>query len=208
MPSISYRKSDPYIGLRSNPDQSDHRKRGTSPRPGMIEEVSEPSSPHSSHYSQHSQCESALAELIRKSTGTEEGTQDTDSEEATGIGTFHSVTVREGIISQPGERTTLLPERTAYGTIRDIESQKPPIPLEKSQKNGRALDVQHIKNRFFAYMTVAANLKSWTRQDVWRYGISRPASLVPSVILGLLLNVLDALSYGQPESGIPLRERD
>ncbi|ODQ56026.1 hypothetical protein SAICODRAFT_74248 [Saitoella complicata NRRL Y-17804] len=34
------------------------------------------------------------------------------------------------------------------------------------------------------------------RRDVWKHGVLRPASNLPAVVLGLLLNVLDALSYG------------
>ncbi|KAI5808867.1 sulfate transporter family-domain-containing protein [Peziza echinospora] len=37
---------------------------------------------------------------------------------------------------------------------------------------------------------------SWTRRDVWDNVIVKPVGYVPAVILGLLLNVLDGLSYG------------
>ena len=38
--------------------------------------------------------------------------------------------------------------------------------------------------------------KTWNPRAVWREGIMHPASLLPAVFLGLLLNILDALSYG------------
>lgn len=38
--------------------------------------------------------------------------------------------------------------------------------------------------------------KSWDVHQVYRQGIVRPVSMLPSVFLGLLLNLLDALSYG------------
>ncbi|RAK74196.1 sulfate transporter family protein [Aspergillus fijiensis CBS 313.89] len=43
---------------------------------------------------------------------------------------------------------------------------------------------------------LVANPKSWDKQAVWREGVVYPLSLLPSVFLGLLLNILDALSYG------------
>lgn len=38
--------------------------------------------------------------------------------------------------------------------------------------------------------------KSWNRREIWHNGVVHPISLIPSVFLGLLLNILDALSYG------------
>jgi len=43
---------------------------------------------------------------------------------------------------------------------------------------------------------VVTNPKSWNTHDVWNYGIRQPGSYIPPVLLGLLLNILDALSYG------------
>jgi sulfate permease, SulP family len=39
-------------------------------------------------------------------------------------------------------------------------------------------------------------LKSYDRGTVWRYGVVDTFHRIPAVILGLLLNILDALSYG------------
>lgn len=39
-------------------------------------------------------------------------------------------------------------------------------------------------------------LKSFDRRTIWDKGIVDPALRIPAVILGLLLNILDALSYG------------
>ena len=43
---------------------------------------------------------------------------------------------------------------------------------------------------------VALNPKTWDMRAVGRTVILRPASMLPAVFLGLLLNLLDALSYG------------
>ncbi|OJJ49351.1 hypothetical protein ASPZODRAFT_140256 [Penicilliopsis zonata CBS 506.65] len=43
---------------------------------------------------------------------------------------------------------------------------------------------------------LVSNPKAWDRRSIWQHGVMYPISLVPAVLLGLLLNVLDALSYG------------
>ena len=39
-------------------------------------------------------------------------------------------------------------------------------------------------------------LKHYNRRTIWRYGVLDTVHRIPAVILGLLLNILDALSYG------------
>ncbi len=131
--------------------------------------------------------------MIKKSTPTEGDNDDTDEEEPLGTAAIHPVTVREGIISQPSERTRLLAKRTAYGSIKDIESQK---TSDEVQTSKRSLALQQIKECASGVVRVAMSPKSWNRRDLWEYGMRQPASLLPPVILGLLLNILDALSYG------------
>jgi SulP family sulfate permease len=43
---------------------------------------------------------------------------------------------------------------------------------------------------------VLTHPKTWNPRTMWRKCILHPASLLPAVFLGLLLNILDALSYG------------
>ena len=38
--------------------------------------------------------------------------------------------------------------------------------------------------------------KSWDRKAIWHNSVVAPVGYLPAVILGLLLNILDALSYG------------
>ena len=191
--SMSHQRSDPYLGNSSESDNLPHRDSIESPRPHAIKEVSEPSSSHSSRSSRHSPCQSALTELIKNSPPTEDSGHDTEDEELVGTLGVHPVTVREGIISQPGERTALLAKQTAYGAIKDIESQR---TSEETQASELILAVQQSKARFFGILRVITTRKSWNKYDIWEYGVRQPASLIPPVILGLLLNVLDALSYG------------
>ncbi|KAH8422641.1 sulfate transporter family protein [Aspergillus melleus] len=93
------------------------------------------------------------------------------------------------------ERTSLLPRSSQsknsrnYGISEDVERQ------------GVALDprlnafYKTLSNAAFTFR-VLSNPKSWDRRTVWQRGIVEPVSLLPSVFLGLLLNILDALSYG------------
>jgi len=46
--------------------------------------------------------------------------------------------------------------------------------------------------------------KSWDGRALWEKGVKEPVGLLPCVFLGVLLNVLDALSYGQCSSRIPV----
>lgn len=129
------------------------------------------------------------------------GSTDTDEDELNSEGVL-AVTVDKGIISQPTERTGLLLRRvmsgngkpSIYDSIPDLESQK--------------LSSIGIKSRIREVVTQArahgdlvirgiSNPKSWNWQAIWRYGFCQPLGYVPAVILGLLLNILDALSYGK-----------
>ena len=184
--------------LSSQMDQDDLSRHEsiTSSRPQAIQEVSEPTSPQSSHSSKKSQCQSALTELIRKSPRTEEESHGMDEDHPPTPAGVHPVTVREGIISQPSERTMLLGRKTAYGSIKDLEGQQ----VARSEPTNRIKAVLHrSKEQTARIIRVASNPKSWDRRKMLEYGVRQPASFVPPVILGLLLNVLDALSYGKPQ---------
>ncbi|KAJ5107911.1 hypothetical protein N7456_004586 [Penicillium angulare] len=92
------------------------------------------------------------------------------------------------------ERTSLLAKTRSksphhYGTVDDIENQgnvieRPPNAFAK----GMATAAE--------YSRIITNPKAWNRRTIWQEGVVRPVSFLPAVLLGLLLNVLDALSYG------------
>ncbi len=42
------------------------------------------------------------------------------------------------------------------------------------------------------------NPKAWDGKAIWRHTVVEPIGYIPAVILGTLLNILDALSYGKP----------
>ncbi len=196
--SIVRRRGDGYFEGQLEQGNLAHRRSNGSSRPDPIEEVLELLTPYSLHSSQQSHRESALTELMKNYLPTEEESCDTDgSEELDVTATSHPVTVRKGIISQPGELTGLLVKRTAYGSIKDIESQK--IYDEAQTSKGNVI-VQQAMGGISNAARGLRSPRSWNRHDLWKYGIRQPANLLPPVILGLLLNVLDALSYGNMES--------
>ncbi|KAI0141048.1 sulfate transporter family protein [Hypoxylon sp. NC0597] len=94
------------------------------------------------------------------------------------------------------ERTPLLstisrrPESPGSITeIDDIESQKPKIgPSSMLLGGGIGGRIRAIRG--------LANPKTWDRKVVWQRVVVDPVHCLPAVIVGLLLNILDALSYG------------
>ena len=185
----------PYQSSQLNRDGLT-RHASNSPRPEAIEEVREPTSLQSSQSSQKSHGHSALTELLRNPPPTEEDSHSTDEDELPTVVGLHPVTVREGIISQPSERTTLLDNKTAYGSMKDLECQQ----AASSEPTNRIDAVlQRSRENTAHVVRLVSTPKSWDRHDILEYGVRQPAGFVPPVILGLLLNILDALSYGDTQ---------
>lgn len=99
------------------------------------------------------------------------------------------------------EETPLLEQqRTSYGGAGnegelDIEGQKP----SRSNSDLWSAVSHSIANsgkQLFSTVRTVVYPKSWDRQAIWRNLVVEPIVCLPSVIVGLLLNVLDALSYG------------
>lgn len=198
------------LGGHLGPDHLSRYESNDATRPDVIREVSEPVSPGSLESFPKSPPVSALSELIRNSPSIEEGSVeesmegsvDTDEEEEYNSEGVMAVTVDKGIISQPTERTGLLLRRVmtgpgrspTYDSIPDLESQK----FSGMGVTSRIREVV-TRTRVHSGLVIRriSNPKSWNRQAIWHYGFCRPIGYVPPVILGLLLNILDALSYGK-----------
>jgi len=187
--SIPRRRSEPHLGGQLVEDLSRQDSNGSS-RPVVIEEVSEPSSASSSHKSGP---QSALTEMLKNSSPTEVESNDTDVDEEIATYGVSPVSIGNGIISQPSERTPLLRKRTAYGLVKDIENQETYTELPT---NRLSIALRQCRAHTDRVVRVVTNPKSWNTHDVWNYGIRQPGSYIPPVLLGLLLNILDALSYG------------
>lgn len=53
------------------------------------------------------------------------------------------------------------------------------------------------KEKGYNIARIVVNPKSWNRRAIWANAVMAPVSCLPAVILGVLLNILDALSYGK-----------
>ena len=176
-----------------------HRASNESSRPEAIHEVSEPVTPEDGWSSRRAT--SALTALIRQSPREREESADEYESDFAEYSTYGPVTVREAIISQPSEETTVLLRRAAsyktpiprYGATNDLENQG---PARGAFTHKLRESLAGKKDSAFTWVRKVQNPKSWDLRQVWVLAIKRPAGYIPPVILGLLLNLLDALSYG------------
>ncbi len=140
--------------------------------------------------------------MIYKAPSTDDSPTDTEDEgEPTDTG-VQPVTVGEGIISQPNERTVLLLKKVAYGSdstpkqgsVHDLERQNTFCHLWERRVKGF---YTQSKRQAINVLRTLEHPETWDKKEVFHQTIEKPAGYVPPVILGLLLNVLDALSYGK-----------
>lgn len=135
---------------------------------------------------------SALTEMIRRPL------TDTEEDQVTQPGTDDiSFPPSSAIYDEPerdNEHTSLLSKSRSkstqnYGSAGDAENQGPAVKRPPNLIKKGISSVAH-------YSRTISNPKSWDGQVIWKEAVVYPASLVPAVLLGLLLNILDALSYG------------
>lgn len=132
---------------------------------------------------------SVLARLIGNPDESSDNSDNASSADA------RAVKVPETVVTEPEEpateRTSLLAEAPqlkhghGYGAAGDVENQT----FETKRRDVSGSDIARRCRVLF-------NPKCWDRRTVWKEGVVHPISLLPAVFLGLLLNVLDALSYG------------
>lgn len=175
--------------------------------PDAIEEVSEPVSPATLPSPQHeSPGTSVLTEMLRHSPPSASNVKPTEPGQLNCKPTQKRLHVVAGMQTSSGarpvvdERTALLaplgerkPQRPAIHEVRDLERQQ---SLDKTLHPGIGLPSSWWNKGSLASARVIVHPRSWSLQAVWRHGLVEFASYVPAVILGLLLNILDALSYG------------
>jgi sulfate permease, SulP family len=128
---------------------------------------------------------------------------DTEHGEPRAVSTS-AVTVARGITSQPKEYTALLsgPRESnptaskSYNSIEDVEGQRESL---KANAGGIRDAIARTKKRGYFVFAKISSPQTWNKQVIWTYGVRQPVGYVPAVVLGLLLNILDALSYGDCE---------
>lgn len=108
-------------------------------------------------------------------------------------------------VNNPDERAPLLrttsrETRHSYGMANgsshdaDIEDQqKSP---KRRWKTKIADSARERRDCITSIAKVAANPKRWDHHALWQNVVVAPVTCLPAVIVGLLLNILDALSYG------------
>lgn len=181
-------------------DQKDESPTNRSLEVGPLDGNLQSSASHNTLHTRYSRDGSALSEMIRKSPPLPHVTAGAAAEavpfDDVDMG---RVTEVEAIISQPTEGTSLLfnsrtKQSVGYGSTQDLESVK---------GNGQSLahtslrSVRQFRASPRQALQASTCSETWNGRHIWHEGIRRPLRFIPPVILGLLLNVLDALSYGK-----------
>ncbi|KAH8808201.1 sulfate transporter family protein-like protein [Xylogone sp. PMI_703] len=202
---------------------SDTNSNGDSDEPwrDTIHEVSEPVSPENENGLplDRSPGTSVIADMLRRSpplsqqpTFNEEQTPEEDasskgqrhaSDDVLVPGKAHSSISPVGISvepPEPSETTPLIGKDTSDEThpdwIRgdqDLERQE--VRRRIPWPNLRDI-VSWPKHQGAYFLQLATHPKRWDRKKIWHSAVITPVGYLPAVVLGLLLNILDALSYG------------
>lgn len=136
---------------------------------------------------------SALTEMIRRPpTDAVEGSASSTGSDTTAFPPLS--TISDEPEPPMTERTSLLSKTLSHssrncGLAHDVECQGGPAP-RSSNVFTRSIST------LATCAWVLSHPKSWDRRTLWKEGVVYPISLIPAVLLGLLLNILDALSYG------------
>ena len=180
-------------------------------RHDIIHEVSEPVSPENGP-SDKSPGTSVLTNMLRRSPPStlppngDEGGDDKNSEEGSGDEVDPSqgrlIITSNGVRMDASERTPLLRKDTSFETHhpdwisgqRDIERQD--IRRRVSWPKLRNI-VSWPREKRVDILRTMLNPKSWNRKVIWQNAVVTPVGYIPATVLGLLLNILDALSYGR-----------
>ena len=176
----------------------------------IIKEVSEPVSPEEGDPGR-SPGTSALADLLRRSPPSrsppdneEENDDDDDGLHAGGQDENERrlIITSDGVKMDATERTPLIGKDMPFESQhpdwisgqRDIETQE--IRRKVSWPKLRQV-ILWPKEKSFDIVKLVTNPKEWPdRKSIWENAVMAPVECLPAVILGLLLNILDALSYG------------
>jgi SulP family sulfate permease len=181
-----------------------------------IKEVSEPASPADGHSPPSRPGTSALSDLIRRSPPSTSPPNEESEQTAKSNG--HTAASRRATRSRTDEGQTRLV--ITYNGVS--EDERTPL-LAKSKVpeahvhpdyiagEGDLEDQRPKKKPYWARLHKASawprkqgteiahtifTPRNWNTKAVWKNAVVAPAGYLPAVILGLLLNVLDALSYG------------
>jgi SulP family sulfate permease len=183
-----------------------------------IAEVSEPASPENGPMSK-SPGTSALTNMLKRSppsTSPTSAEEDHHDKPTPGLGLEENnleqgrlIITPNGVRVDASERTPLLGKDADFETHhpdwisgqQDIERQE--LRHRVSWPKLRNI-VRWPREKGLDIARTVLNPKSWDRKAIVQKAVSEPVGYLPAVILGLLLNILDALSYGMFSSLICL----
>ena len=171
--------------------------------PDVIEEVSEPVTPEGSEHDQpRDPAVSGLTAMIQNSSEEEEEAQrqhrgqalKKESIDKKPLHAQESSSVLEP--SKMDERTALLGDRKTdtvrYVNAADVERQNGQNAEGKIYRRTLLASVEKARS----CLHILSHPKTWSARAIYREAVVHPVRLLPAVFLGLLLNILDALSYG------------
>ncbi|KAI1312486.1 sulfate transporter family-domain-containing protein [Xylaria venustula] len=174
-----------------------------------IEEVSEPPSPGDESAIADDVGPSMLTSMLRRSppegslpsTSTGNDIDDDDDRSRTprslGRNPIHADLAEPslGRSDRTSEITPLLghksPRSRSSDDLEDVESQKPRIKAKYTFSTLKEAAGDKIRS-----LGAVVNPKAWDKKTAWEKAVVGPMRCLPAVIVGLLLNILDALSYG------------
>lgn len=174
-----------------------------------IPEVSEPPSPEDTGAAGGEVGPSLLAHMLRQSppSAMETATQHDIVEQRDDHSTVRERRLKKASIPSASsnqdmtETTPLLgslsPEtQTTNGEYHlDLEGQKARVPRRIARAVAQLC--KRVGPPFVAMTRSVKDPKLYSRRSLWENGIVAPVACLPAVIVGLLLNILDALSYGK-----------
>lgn len=192
------------------PSESSNRGNDQFMSDGTIEEVSEPTSPNKSPPSDKFPGTSAITTMLRNSPphtsaftetelyeGERNNSQDSDGDSDQG----RLIISRDGVRLDATERTPLLNKNIAYETHHpDWIREQQDIERQQFKRRVSWPKLRNLlgwpRERGVDILQSVLHPKSWNRKAIWQNAVKDPISYLPSVFLGTLLNILDALSYG------------
>ncbi|KAK1241514.1 hypothetical protein MKX08_001488 [Trichoderma sp. CBMAI-0020] len=180
---------------------------------GTIFEVSEPPSPEEQEEGTRTWEEegpSALANLLKRSSppsslleqtnGPQTRIENVDANQAQSSPIDETPHRPEAAATEDSEYTPLLGRRTSgsgdtSSTSVDLEGQK---TLARTRwLRGLVARRRKAEHHVIRIAKIASSPRSWNGKAIWETAVVDPVSCLPAVAVGLLLNILDALSYGE-----------
>ncbi|KAI9814452.1 MAG: hypothetical protein M1827_003308 [Pycnora praestabilis] len=198
-------RCESYFGGHADCNESTTHGPEEIAHPDVIHEVSEPASPQSPPSARRSPGTSVLTEMIRNCPPEEEedDSRSNRDRKADGLPESHvsDVHVGDREDSDVSERTALLAKiPLAEPHRQQNDDNEHDIEGQLFRRKGVWINVSNAakwpKERGLSYVRTMTSPKSWDRRAFWQTGVVQPVLYLPAVILGILLNILDALSYG------------